>query len=204
MPLNRILAIGNGESRRSICLTNIKSYSTTVGCNALHRDFFPEHLVCCDRRMVEEAVKSVNTNTTIYTRDRWYLEFKKIKKHKNVKKVPDLFYQGEHKQDRSDHWGSGPYAILIAALQSPDEITMIGFDLYPIHDKVNNIYKGSKNYSSTDSTPVDPSFWIYQTKKIFEHFDKIQFQIINNNDWEIPKQWKFSNVRFENKKEFSY
>jgi hypothetical protein len=204
MPLTRVLAVGNGESRRSIHLPSVKSYSSTVGCNALHRDFFPDHLVCCDRRMVEEAVKSVDQTTLIYTRDRWYSEFKKIKKHKNVKKLPDLFYQGQYKQDHPDHWGSGSYALLLSALQSPDEITMIGFDLYSNQGLVNNLYKGSKNYAASTSNAVDPRYWIYQTKKIFEHFENIQFQIVNDIDWELPKQWIFPNVRFENKKKFVY
>lgn len=204
MPLNRVLAIGNGESRKSIHLPSIQSYSSTIGCNALHRDFAPNHLVCCDRRMVEEAVNSVSNDVLIYTRDRWYSEFKKIKKHKNVKKLPDLFYQGQYKQDQPDHWGSGPYSLLVAAIQCPDEITMIGFDLYSNQGHVNNIYKGSKNYSSPTSNAVDPRFWIYQTKKIFEHFENIQFQIINEDDWQIPKQWNLPNVRVESKKKFTY
>ena len=49
-------AIGNGESRTTINID--KLYGPTVGCNAVHRDYYTDHLVCVDRRMVKEAITS--------------------------------------------------------------------------------------------------------------------------------------------------
>ena len=49
-----MLVIGNGESRENIDLNKINT--TKVGCNAIMRDFFVDHLICVDRRMVEESI----------------------------------------------------------------------------------------------------------------------------------------------------
>ena len=62
------LVIGNGESRQGIDLSSFGE-RLIVGCNALHRDTHVDHLVCCDRRMVDESLDSDNTkNTKIYVR----------------------------------------------------------------------------------------------------------------------------------------
>ena len=49
-----MLVIGNGESRKDIDISAFNE--TKVGCNAIIRDFFVDHLVCVDRRMVKEAL----------------------------------------------------------------------------------------------------------------------------------------------------
>ena len=68
-----ISVFGNGESRKHIdlnCFTETK-----VGCNAIHRDHYVDHLVCVDRRMVQEALDS-NFTGAIYTRKDWAHYFK--------------------------------------------------------------------------------------------------------------------------------
>jgi len=191
------LVVGNGESRANIDISKFSLDYTIIGCNALHRDLRLDDLVCCDRRMAEEAVMSENTKgTKIYVRSNWYNYFRKIRKDKRINEVPELPYQGELKADQPIHWGSGPYAVLLAA-QNYDSILLLGFDLYPSNDKVNNMYKGTKNYSSPDSKPVDPNFWIYQIAKVFENYPEKDFIIWNKKDWKFPREWEFDNVRFE-------
>jgi len=191
------LVVGNGESRAGIDLTSFKNDYTLIGCNAIHRDMPVDHLVCCDRRMVEEAVKSKNTlDTSIHVRPDWYRYFRKIRKDKRIHQVPDLPYNGTLKQDQPLHWGSGTYAVLLGAMLS-DVIILTGFDLYSNTGKVNNIYKDTENYLSSDKNSIDPSYWIYQTSKIFEAFPSRDFIIINDKNWQVPKEWKFKNVTFE-------
>ena len=48
-----VTVIGNGESRKKFDLYQLEWLGTTVGTNAVHRDFHPDHLICCDRRMVQ-------------------------------------------------------------------------------------------------------------------------------------------------------
>ena len=193
------MVIGNGESRRNTNVLKFKKDHTLIGCNAIHRDITVDHLVCCDRRMAEEATNNPeNSNTKIYVRDDWWRYYFKIRKHKNTLTVPDLPYKDERKQDQPFHWGSGCYAVLVAATLGIEVIKLIGFDLYPINNKVNNIYKDTDNYSKNSSQPVDPSFWIYQIAKIFQYYPDQKFIIINEADWEMPKKWNRNNVHFEN------
>jgi hypothetical protein len=193
------LVVGNGESRQSVNLNNLKSKYTLIGCNALHRDVVVDHLICCDRRMVEEAVANPDTKETIiYVRPDWFRFFRKILKNKNIQTVPVLPYVGEMKRDQPDHWGSGGYAILLAATLGSDQIDILGFDLYPVNEKVNNIYKGTVNYASPEGQAVDYSYWIYQIGQVFLHYPNTKFRIINNKDWKLPPLWNQPNVSFIN------
>jgi hypothetical protein len=188
-----VLAIGNGESRAGIQFANIQ----TVGCNAIHRDQRVDHLICCDRRMVREALASPNPPTAIYTRPDWVKEFPK------VQTVPDLPYKGTHRSDEPFQWGSGPYAVLLAAMLS-DQIEMIGFDLDSVDNKVNNVYKGTTNYLGTDARAVDPSYWINQVAKVFTSFPHKYFTIYNTHSWQQPLVWCLDNVKFKTLDLFKY
>lgn len=146
--------------------------------------------------MVDEAIQSDNTaNTKIYVRDMWFKYFRKIKKDKRINHLPDLPYKGEKKIDQPLHWGSGTYALLVAAsLPDITEVRIIGFDLYDKNSKVNNIYKNTMHYAKKDDKPVDFSYWVYQAQKVFVHNPQIEFNIINAKDWQTPTQWKLPNV----------
>lgn len=194
--MSKALVVGNGESRLNI---NLKTYIpeyTLIGCNAIHRDLTVDHLVCCDKRMASEATENPETLTTqIYVRESWLHYFKKIKKNKNINLLPDIPVKGNLKKDHPDHWGSGCYAVLLASSLGFKEIELVGFDLYPVDKSVNNVYKGTKNYSRPDSHPVDPSYWIYQMGQIFSHSTS-QFIIRNHQTWKMPAEWQKDNVKF--------
>jgi uncharacterized Rossmann fold enzyme len=194
----RALVIGNGESRKDINLDiAIKDYEIVVGCNAIHRDFIPDHLVCCDNRMVKEALQNPSVKK-IYTREKYYQEHRKIAKHKNVLRLPSLPYQGYQRVDDPVHWGSGPYAVLLAADLGAESVDLIGFDLYSNNDKVNNVYKGTENYSRSNYQAVDPAYWILQIKQVFKNFPDKKFRVFNNLNWKPPRDWLCDNVSFEN------
>lgn len=189
-----ILAIGNGESRKGIDLSKLKT--TTVGCNAIYRDFNVNHLICVDKRMIQEALDSgANSDSLVYTRKDLFTRFAR----KRLRQVPYLPYAGFERPDLPKHWGSGPYAVLLAAeLTTDNTVGMIGFDLYGIENKINNIYKDTANYSLSSKSAVDPSYWIYQISKVFECYSKIQFIIYQTEGWVRPKSWKKSNVQVDN------
>ena len=189
------LVIGNGESRRNVDIGSFQNH-ILIGCNAIHRDLVVDHLVCCDQRMVREAVENpANKNTIIYVRDLWYHYFRKIQKNKNIKLVPNLPYQSDKRHDQPIHWGSGCYAVLLAALSEHRDISLIGFDLYPKENRVNNIYKGTDHYASPESSPVDPAYWIYQIGQVFRYFPEKRFFVYNFKEWPIPKDWQKENVQ---------
>lgn len=192
----RALVIGNGESRRHV---DISAYTdhVLIGCNALHRDLNVNHLICCDRRMAEEAVNNPNTqDTEIYVREHWHHYFRKIRKNKNINLLPEVPTRGELKKDQAEHWGSGGYAVLLAAVLDHQEVTLVGFDLYPIDRAVNNMYKGTMNYAREGSQAVDPSYWIYQIGSIFMYYPNIKFVIHNRQGWTMPEEWRKNNVEF--------
>jgi hypothetical protein len=186
------IAIGNGESRAGINLTNL-SNRITVGCNAVVRDFPVDHLVCVDRRMVREALQHTNCPNNVYTRQDWISEFKHLSK---VLPVPKLPYQGTSRVDEPFHWGSGPYAVLKAA-ELADRIELIGFDLWSNDKHINNLYKGTNNYNSVDHRAIDPKYWIHQVSMVFTHFPDKYFTIYNLAEWQLPDSWCLANVSFK-------
>ena len=186
---DKTLVIGNGESRKNINLDLI--HCTKYGCNAIFRDHYVDHLICVDSRMVDEALVSLKKISKIYTRTDWINNYEQFPQ---VKVVPNLPYAGTNREDDPWHWGSGPYAVLLAALDYPSTVEMIGFDLYGIDGKVNNVYKGTQNYSKSDSHAIDHSYWVYQISKVFESFPDKYFVVYNKSDWQIPRQWDLENV----------
>ena len=188
-----MFVFGNGESRKHINIENIDA--PKIGCNALHRDFQVNHLVCVDRRMVNEAIRSNNNKRCkIYTRRDWWPSYRL---NQNVHQVPDLPYKGDQRPDEPFQWGSGPYAVLLGAKLSTD-IKMIGFDLHSKTTTVNNIYKDTDNYDPSSKRAVDPRYWIYQIAKVFEHFQENKFTLYVEEDWKLPRSWKRSNVILDN------
>jgi len=180
-----MLVIGNGESRKKININNI--LDEKIGCNALHRDYIVDHLICVDKKMVQEALPTPNK---IYTRPEW---IDKFRSYENVHLVPELPYKGKTRPDEPFQWGSGPYAVLLGALLE-DYVSMIGFDLYSDTATVNNVYKGTQNYDADNKRPVDPSYWIHQIGKVFECFPKTEFTIYQKDTWKMPETWIRENV----------
>lgn len=187
-----MLVIGNGESRKGIDINELQCEK--VGCNAIFRDYTVHHLVCCDKRMVTEAIASKRiSNKNIYTRSDWQNLFP------GVNLVPELWYESEERIDQPWHWGSGDYAVLLASeISKQEQISLLGFDLFSENGKVNNIYKGTKNYNKPDSHAVDPSYWIYHLAKIFEHYPDKQYVVYAKAGNTLPDMWKsIKNVKLE-------
>lgn len=204
MDLSTAVVIGNGESRKTFPTYSLTGKMVLVGCNAVHRDTIIDHLVCCDERMIREAVENPNTiQTKIYVRESSYQLFRKIQKRKNIFLLPQIPNPQLITVDLARNWGSGTYAHLIASqLDNIQTIYLLGYDLFSKNNFVNNIYKNTKNYSSSASQAIDPSFWIWQSAKIFRLFHWINYKIVNKKDWNLPKEWLLSNVEKINLNEF--
>ena len=197
--MSRALVVGNGESRLPFDLKGIKDHFSLIGCNAIYRDVEVPYLVCCDQRMVLEAIRKTNPNKTkIYTRRKWLIGFDDYE----IESVPELPYVGELRQDQSQHWNSGPYAVLLACTMKFDEIFLLGFDLYSYDSKVNNVYKDTENYQGSDTRSIDPQYWIYQISKLFGIYKDKKFIVVNKQDWKLPVSWNLPNVSFRNIEDF--
>jgi|TARA_B110000240_G_C13225642_1_gene336626 hypothetical protein len=188
-----MLVIGNGESRKDIDISAFNE--TKVGCNAIVRDFFVNHLVCVDRRMVEEVLQ-LSSFDKIYTRQDWINSYTS---NKNVTTVPKLLEDGTKRWDEPFQWGSGPYAVLLSAkLCKGPTVRLVGFDLHSATNTVNNLYKDTSNYDPADKNAVDPKYWVHQISKVFEWFPQLHFKIYQKEDWILPNSWQKGNVSLDN------
>jgi len=183
-----MLVIGNGQSRSKIDLNKI--YQEKIGCNAVFRDCYIDHLVCCDKRMVKQAI--VHGHPSIYTRERWVNDFE----NESIRSLPDLVEQGNDRKDDPFHWGSGPYAVLLGAFMSKD-VRLVGFDLYGIDKKINNVYNNTEGYKSSEAFATDHSYWVYQIAKVFTWFPNTTFRLYNTLEWNMPKEWKLANISLD-------
>ena len=183
---------GNGESRTSVNIDNLEG--TKVGCNAIYRDYTMDHLICVDRRMVQESLDNdANEHSYIYTREDWVGRFNATR----VRSVPKLPYVGTQRWDEPFQWGSGPYAVLLAAKLCNDRtVHLIGFDLHSTTDTVNNVYKDTSNYDSSDKRAVDPRYWVHQIGMVFSCYTKINF-VVHKDNFKLPKAWKYPNVSLD-------
>lgn len=185
-----MLVIGNGESRKCVDINLI--VKPKIACNAAYRDLHVDYLVCLDQKTLYEAATK---HSNIYTRQEWHRRFRDTP---NIHCVPDLPYKGIQRWDDPWHWGSGPYAVLLAAeLTETARVDLIGFDLYSADGYVNNVYKDTENYAESKKRAVDPRYWIYQIAKVFELYPNCEFRIHQTEDWEQPVSWKKSNVEVD-------
>jgi len=191
-----VLVIGNGESRKNINFNQISTIK--VGCNAIIRDYQVDHLVCIDRRTLIEATENSQYQGIIYTRADWL----RMTKDPRVVLVPSLPYQGTTRPDDPTHWGSGPYALLIATSLS-ETISLVGFDLWSRTSTVNNVYKDTKNYDASNKRAVDPRYWIYQISRVFQCYSNKYFIVYNDKEWIMPDSWKLDNVQFKTLDKFA-
>ena len=54
----RVFCIGNGESRKQLDLEKLRTHGKIYGCNALYRDFTPDHLSAVDAGIMHEIYNS--------------------------------------------------------------------------------------------------------------------------------------------------
>lgn len=192
-----MVVIGNGESRIDIDLDRISL--PKIGCNAVVRSHYIDRLVCVDRKMLRECAQYSINFGTCYTRPNLTLG----NKHCQIQSVPDLPYEGSQRWDDAFHWGSGPYAVLIAAGLS-HTVEMIGFDLYSNNEHVNNCYKDTENYDASTKRAVDPRYWIHQIGKVFECFPHTEFTIYQTPNWQVPDKWSLPNAFVDKISNFTY
>ena len=55
---NIAFVLGNGKSRLKLDPNRLNGLGTTIGCNALYREFEPDFLVAVDVKMVNEIISA--------------------------------------------------------------------------------------------------------------------------------------------------
>ena len=96
-------------------------------------------------------------------------------------KEPDYSHNINDISEPRDHgWACGASAGYVAVKrEQPDEIYLIGHDLYSQTDKVNNIYKSTKNYVAKENGPTPAINWIRQWYTLADWNPNIKFIKIN-------------------------
>jgi hypothetical protein len=74
-----------------------------------------------------------------------------------------------------------PLAHFISiAVEEPDEIYLIGMDLYSnYNDRYNNLYKGTEGYMGEGGNAIPPDNWIAQHGMVMEQFPNVQHYKVN-------------------------
>lgn len=171
--------LGNGTSRKEINNQKLKNYGVVYGCNALYREFAPDHLVCVDTKMITE----INDAQYQHKHNVWSNRNKLTERTPNVKLM-----------DPNKGWSSGPTALLLASQHGYKTIYILGFDYVGIGENkefVNNIYAGSKNYKGTKDRATYYGNWQRQTMMCINQFPKTKYYRIlkSMNDY-IPDHLK--------------
>lgn len=161
------LVVGNGQSRLKI--KQLPQHRDLIVCNAAYRHFNSKTVVATDKRMVTEVL--TNSSATVWTRPDSVQEYFN---NDRVRVLPSLPITNPDKKFKSYNWGSGTSALILGARLFGD-LEIIGFDFYSRDQFVNNVYKGTKNYSDATAPAVDPAFWIDQTELIVDSFPEIKF-----------------------------
>ena len=186
--------IGNGVSRNSINLNNLKQFGKVYACNAVYREFDPDYLVAVDVKMVLEINKSMyqqkNQVWTNYNKSYEGLQ------HFNY------FQPGKG-------WSSGPTALWLSAQHRHKRIYILGFDYKGLKDgqKFNNIYADTPNYKQSQDSATFFGNWLRQTQSVVKEHEKTEFiRVITPDNYcpdELNKLNNYNTITVEEfKKQF--
>lgn len=171
--------LGNGTSRKTIDPHKLKEKGTVYGCNALYREFAPDHLVCVDTKMIMELdEKKYQMEHKVWSNN-----------NKLTQRIPNINLMKPNKG-----WSSGPTAMLLASQHNLKEIYLLGFDYVGLGKKneiVNNIYAGTRNYKRKEDRATYYGNWTRQTMMCANTYPRVNYyRVIENKDSFIPDHLK--------------
>ena len=157
-----MLVIGNGVSRKGLPLDKV--YQEKVGCNAIFRDHYVQHLVCCDKRMVKQALPH---HDTIYTRQRWNEEL-------GVLALPDLVEKGTERMDDPFLSVNEPNTKELSVYPNPAtdqlNIEIEGEFEYQVFDLNGKLVLNGRNDNSIDVSSISNGQYLLKAKTKNEVF----------------------------------
>jgi len=152
--------LGNGKSRLNLNLEAIKSRAIVYGCNALYREFEPDHLVAVDVKMINEIVAAgYNKTHSVWTNP-----------NKGIIAKTNVNFFSPHKG-----WSSGPTALWLACQQGHQTIYIFGFDYAGEEGKFNNVYADTFNYKKSSDAATFFGNWLSQTEKTVKDNPNVKF-----------------------------
>jgi len=157
---NKAFVLGNGRSRLILDLEKAKNIGCIYGCNALYREFEPDHLIAVDVKMINEIIASGYHKThSVWTNP-----------NKGVSTKSQINFFNPHKG-----WSSGPTALWLASTHSYKEIYVFGFDYQGLQGKFNNVYADTYNYKKSSDSATFHGNWLTQTDKVIREFRNIKY-----------------------------
>ena len=163
--------LGNGKSRLNINLEALKAHGTVFGCNALYREFEPDHLVAVDVKMINEIIASgYHKNHSVWTNP-----------NKGINSKSNINFFSPHKG-----WSSGPTALWFACSLSYKNIYIFGFDYQGSEGKFNNVYADTFNYKKSSDSATFFGNWLNQTERTIKEYKNINFFRVIEEGWFIP------------------
>jgi len=167
--------LGNGTSRLEVNHQKLKKHGTVYGCNALYREFAPDHLICVDTKMVIElSEKQYQKEHSVWSNS-----------NKLTQQTPGINLMKPNKG-----WSSGPTAMLLASQHEHQTIYILGFDYEGLGNEknlVNNVYAGSRNYKRKEDRATYFGNWTRQTMMCANMYPRINYyRVIADRSSFIP------------------
>ena len=96
-------------------------------------------------------------------------------------------------------WSAGNTAIHLACQHGAKEVYILGFDLSSYDESLNNLYKGTDNYLSSDAKGFNTNNWRNQMQTVFREFPDTQFYWVDaTKHSHLPEE---NNLRYLTKAE---
>ena len=178
--MSAAFVLGNGVSRLSVDLNQLKPHGRIYGCNALYREFVPDVLISTDKAIAHTIQNSGYAEKHLmYTR--------KPLPGLGARSVPQSYFG----------FSSGPIAVGVAAIDRHLAVYLIGFDMGPnSNNRFNNVYADTEFYRKSSSLPTYTGNWVRQIVTICRDFPKTSFhRVMGETTAEIPEFSNGNNLR---------
>ena len=195
--MSAAFVLGNGVSRLSVDLNQLKTLGRIYGCNALYREFVPDVLVSTDK-----GIAHTIQNSGYAEKHRMYT--RKPLPGLGARSVPQNYFG----------FSSGPIAVGLAALDRHLAVYLIGFDMGPTaSNRFNNVYADTEFYKKSSANPTFTGNWVRQLKTIAQEHRITRFvRVEGETTAQIPELLGIPNMshmpiqdflnRINNTKEF--
>ena len=178
--MSAAFVLGNGVSRLSVDLNQLKQRGRIYGCNALYREFAPDVLISTDKGISQVIQHSGYAQKHLmYTR--------KPLPGLGARTVPQSYFG----------FSSGPIAVGLAALDKHLAIYLVGFDMGPnVSNKFNNVYADTEFYKKSSSLPTFTGNWIRQLVTVCKNFPDTSFhRVMGDTTANVPELNNIANLR---------
>ena len=178
--MSAAFVLGNGISRLSVDLNQLKQRGKIYGCNALYREFAPDVLVSTDR-IISQTIQNSGyaQNNIMYTR--------KPLPGLGARSVPQSYFG----------FSSGPIAVGMAAIDRHLAVYLIGFDMGPTNgNRFNNVYADTEFYKKSSSNPTYTGNWVRQLVTVTRDFPNTSFhRVVGDTTADIAELTGIKNMR---------